>query len=929
MAVERQFIVKLLADPKGIIADFQKVRGEAEKTFGISNAKLQELLPGFKILTTAAAGVFGGLVAGAGLAVKAAAENQAEQHRLAQILNTTGKATRDQIKDLNAQADALEAVGVVAGGNVTVLQSQLATFDLQADTIQKLTPAIVDYVLAEKGATATSEDFKSMTNGLAQALNGQFGALTRAGFVLDENTKSLISNGTESERAAAIVDVLSSTYGGFNEALRNTTEGQLLAFRNSINKLQTDLGTALLPVFSKVAEALASFAGFAARNSTVVGVLALAAGVLSAGILALAATLKVAAFRARLLEVEILKNSVAFKAANTAAMSLGKGLAGLMIAEALAPVFNSLTGATSRADKAFVNANASLTLFAAGTETAEDVLKNFIDVAQKDLQKFSPAAALKDALTFQGFGRDFKLLTNDIALDIEVVDRTFKKFADSSPEAAQKVIDALKAQLAVTDPSTRSFQDLTDAIARYEGQLLVTRLAQGGLNEELRETQSLQEVVFGVQLKATLSKYDDLRANNANADSLKKFQREVYGLTEATKGGTSATEKLAQAKAKLKSSTDAVGSAQITNRNAGERLESAEKSLTKATTDAIAARDKLRIAMKGYGTDSKEAAAASRTLAGAQRDLQRSQRGVETALRNVAEAEKRLAELRNKAADPNEVMNAEFGLEKSKLDVEEATLAVADAEDALAKTLADPEASPRDKRKAELALVAAKFALRDSIISAGEAEREVIATRATGATAEELAEAERALEDAKLSVADALDSQTTALERLNEQQENYRKVTEGINEQDKEFLELSAEIVKADEDQATAAIGVRDAREAATKATDELRQAEEELRKSRKELRLAGGKPPGRAFGGPVMGARPYVVGERGPELFVPNSSGTIVPNSRLGGGGGGVVINVSVGGGVVNGAAVGQEIAEYLRDFTRVNGPLGDFVSV
>jgi hypothetical protein len=41
------------------------------------------------------------------------------------------------------------------------------------------------------------------------------------------------------------------------------------------------------------------------------------------------------------------------------------------------------------------------------------------------------------------------------------------------------------------------------------------------------------------------------------------------------------------------------------------------------------------------------------------------------------------------------------------------------------------------------------------------------------------------------------------------------------------------------------------------------------------------------------------------------------------------VVINVSVGGGVVNGAAVGQEIAEYLRDFTRVNGPLGDFVSV
>jgi tape measure domain-containing protein len=34
----------------------------------------------------------------------------------------------------------------------------------------------------------------------------------------------------------------------------------------------------------------------------------------------------------------------------------------------------------------------------------------------------------------------------------------------------------------------------------------------------------------------------------------------------------------------------------------------------------------------------------------------------------------------------------------------------------------------------------------------------------------------------------------------------------------------------------------------------------------------------GRAAGGPVAGGTPYVVGERGPELFVPGSSGTIVP---------------------------------------------------
>ena len=37
-----------------------------------------------------------------------------------------------------------------------------------------------------------------------------------------------------------------------------------------------------------------------------------------------------------------------------------------------------------------------------------------------------------------------------------------------------------------------------------------------------------------------------------------------------------------------------------------------------------------------------------------------------------------------------------------------------------------------------------------------------------------------------------------------------------------------------------------------------------------------------RALGGPVSGGEPYLVGERGPEIFVPRNSGTIIPNNRL-----------------------------------------------
>lgn len=38
----------------------------------------------------------------------------------------------------------------------------------------------------------------------------------------------------------------------------------------------------------------------------------------------------------------------------------------------------------------------------------------------------------------------------------------------------------------------------------------------------------------------------------------------------------------------------------------------------------------------------------------------------------------------------------------------------------------------------------------------------------------------------------------------------------------------------------------------------------------------------GRALGGPVMGGKPYIVGENGPELFTPNTTGSITRNSDL-----------------------------------------------
>jgi tape measure domain-containing protein len=85
---------------------------------------------------------------------------------------------------------------------------------------------------------------------------------------------------------------------------------------------------------------------------------------------------------------------------------------------------------------------------------------------------------------------------------------------------------------------------------------------------------------------------------------------------------------------------------------------------------------------------------------------------------------------------------------------------------------------------------------------------------------------------------------------------------------------------------------------------------------------------PGRAKGGPVSSGQTYMVGERGPELFVPGRSGTIVANDKMGGGGGvNVVVNVDASGSKVEGdeqegkqlgrliaAAIQQELVKQKR---------------
>lgn len=68
-----------------------------------------------------------------------------------------------------------------------------------------------------------------------------------------------------------------------------------------------------------------------------------------------------------------------------------------------------------------------------------------------------------------------------------------------------------------------------------------------------------------------------------------------------------------------------------------------------------------------------------------------------------------------------------------------------------------------------------------------------------------------------------------------------------------------------------------------------------------------------RQFGGSVNANKPFLVGESGPELFIPPTSGSIVPNDQLGGGG--TTINVTITGNSFDSRSRAEEVVDLVAE--------------
>ena len=170
--------------------------------------------------------------------------------RLEQLMMNVKGTTLENVDAMKKYASELQ--GITTVGDEATIQgaSQLATFQLQSDTIKTLLPSLQDLAVSQYGVSVSGDQMQQMANLMGKVMTGNVGALTRYGVTLDETQKKILANGNESERAAMLVEVLGQNFGGLSEAMANTPEGKIIQVKNAWGDMQEVIGGKLYPVLT-------------------------------------------------------------------------------------------------------------------------------------------------------------------------------------------------------------------------------------------------------------------------------------------------------------------------------------------------------------------------------------------------------------------------------------------------------------------------------------------------------------------------------------------------------------------------------------------------------------------------------------------------------------------------------------------------------
>ena len=201
--------------------------GKKSQSFG---AKFTD---GFQKALPVLAGVGAG-VAVIGSALKAAAEDEAQQKQLATTLMNVVSATNEQIAATEKTIDLWQRQSGIADSELRPALANLVRGTKDLEVSQELLGLAMDV------SVGTGKDLESVTQALSMAYNGNMKALR----ALDPSLTELIKDGAE---VKDVFGALNVTFGGQSAEAAETFDGKMKRLKISLDELQEKLGGALLP----------------------------------------------------------------------------------------------------------------------------------------------------------------------------------------------------------------------------------------------------------------------------------------------------------------------------------------------------------------------------------------------------------------------------------------------------------------------------------------------------------------------------------------------------------------------------------------------------------------------------------------------------------------------------------------------------------
>lgn len=250
-------------------AGLNKARRDFEKLETTGQKATLALKKAFIPATAALAG----LAAASGIAVKAAAEDAAQQAELARQLRATTGATEEAIAANEEFIASMELAAAVSDAELRPALANLLRGTGDLSEAQDLLTIALDV------SAATGKDLGAVTEAMAKAAQGQMTALQR----LDPSLTAVIRSGADADEVFA---AMADTFGGAAAESANTVEGRFSRMKIQLDNASESIGYALLPIVEKLLPVLERLATFVGDNTDLIVALGAGIGTFAAAIVA-------------------------------------------------------------------------------------------------------------------------------------------------------------------------------------------------------------------------------------------------------------------------------------------------------------------------------------------------------------------------------------------------------------------------------------------------------------------------------------------------------------------------------------------------------------------------------------------------------------------------------------------------------------------